>query len=106
MRDFVKLVHDRTRRAFGQKENPPATMPTAPSEEEVLTWFDQLSNWSRWGEGDLLGTLNHITPEKRVAAAGLVRDGLSVSCSWDIRTGPQPGATIASHSATLGASSR
>src|SRR5580765_7343215 len=69
-------------------------MPTAPSEEEVLTWFDQLSNWNRWGEGDLLGTLNHVTPEKRVAAAGLVRDGLSVSCSWDIRTGPQPGATI------------
>ena len=38
-------------------------MPTAPSEEEVLTWFDQLSNWNRWGEGDLLGTLNHVTPQ-------------------------------------------
>ena len=23
-----------------------------------------------------------------------MRDGLSVSCSWDIRTGPQPGATV------------
>ena len=31
---------------------------------------------------------------KRVAAAGLVQEGVSVSCSWDIRTGPQPGATV------------
>ena len=38
--------------------------------------------------------LNHVTPAERVAAAGLVRDGESVSCSWDIRTGPQPGATV------------
>ncbi len=69
-------------------------MPTAPSEDEVLTWFDQLSNWNRWGPDDRLGTLNHITPAKRVAAAGLVREGLSVSCSWDMRTGRQPGATV------------
>lgn len=69
-------------------------MPTAPSEEQVLTWFDGLSNWGRWGDDDRLGTLNHVTPDRRVAAAALVREGLSVSCSWDIRTGPQPGATV------------
>ena len=69
-------------------------MPTAPPEDEVLGWFEQLSNWGRWGPDDRLGTLNHITPEKRVAAASLVRAGLSVSCSWDIRTGRQPGATV------------
>jgi kynurenine formamidase len=69
-------------------------MPTAPTEDEVLTWFDTLSNWNRWGADDRLGTLNHITPAKRVAAAGLVREGLSVSCSWDMRTGRQPGATV------------
>ena len=61
-----------------------------------MGWFDELSNWGRWGHDDRLGTLNHITPEKRVAAAGLVREGLSVSCSWDIRTGRQPGATVES----------
>src|SRR3954452_23838062 len=71
-------------------------MPTAPSEEQVLAWFDELSNWGRWDEDDRLGTVNHLTPERRVAAAQLVRDGLSVSCSWDIRTGPQPGATVES----------
>src|SRR3954470_19512042 len=69
-------------------------MPTAPSEDQVLAWFDELSNWGRWGDDDRLGTLNHLTPERRVAAAGLVQEGLSVSCSWDIRTGPQPGATV------------
>ena len=37
-------------------------MPTAPSEEVVLTWFDDLSNWNRWGDDDRLGTLNHLTP--------------------------------------------
>ena len=62
----------------------------------MLGWFDELSNWGRWGTDDRLGTLNHLTPAKRVAAAGLVRDGQSVSCSWDIRTGRQPGATVES----------
>jgi hypothetical protein len=71
-------------------------MPTPPSEEKVLTWFDELSNWSRWGDDDRLGALNHLTPEKRVSAARLVQDGVSVSCSWDIRTGQQPGATVES----------
>jgi kynurenine formamidase len=71
-------------------------MPTAPTEDVVLTWFDDLSNWNRWGDDDRLGTLNHLTPAKRVSAAGLVREGLSVSCSWDIKTGRQPGATVES----------
>lgn len=71
-------------------------MPTPPSEETVLHWFDELSNWGRWGNDDRLGTLNHLTPDKRVAAAKLVREGISVSCSWDIKTGRQPGATVES----------
>src|ERR1700754_1097620 len=62
----------------------------APSEQEVLGWFQKLSNWGRWGPDDRLGTLNHI------AAAKLVRAGESVSCGWDIRTGRQPGATVES----------
>jgi kynurenine formamidase len=71
-------------------------MPTPPSEEQVLAWFDDLSNWGRWGDDDRLGTLNHLTPQKRVTAAQLVREGESVSCSWDIKTGRQPGATVES----------
>ncbi len=71
-------------------------MPTPPSEEQVLAWMDDLSNWGRWGEDDRLGTLNHLTAAKRVSAAKLVQEGLSVSCSWDIKTGRQPGATVES----------
>jgi two-component system sensor histidine kinase SenX3 len=67
---------------------------TMPAEAEVLGWFDQLSNWDRWGPDDRLGTLNHVTPQHRVAAAQLVQVGESVSCSWDMRTGRQPGATV------------
>ena len=64
-------------------------MPTAPSRDEVLSFFESLSNWGRWGEDDQLGTLNLVTPEKRIAAAGLVREGVAVSCAWDIDTVPQ-----------------
>lgn len=32
-----------------------------PSEAEVLTYFDKLSNWGRWGGGDQLGTLNLLS---------------------------------------------
>ncbi|MBH0118391.1 cyclase family protein, partial [Rhodococcus sp. CX] len=35
----------------------------------------KLSNWGRWGDEDEIGTLNFVTPEKRVAAARLVRTG-------------------------------
>ena len=71
-------------------------MPTPPSEEQIIDWFEDLSNWGRWGDDDRLGTLNHLTAAKRVSAAKLVREGLSISCSWDIRTGQQPGATVES----------
>ncbi len=59
-------------------------MTQAPTEDDVLAYFDTLSNWGRWGDDDELGTLNLITPAKRIAAAELVRVGESVSCAWDI----------------------
>jgi len=55
-----------------------------PTEDDVLAYFDTLSNWGRWAPDDELGTLNLITPEKRMAAAELVRVGETVSCAWDI----------------------
>lgn len=52
----------------------------------------RLSNWHRWGPDDELGTLNLITPEAVVTAAGLVRTGrifdLGIPFASD---GPQPG---------------
>lgn len=60
-----------------------------PTEEEVLDYFSTLSNWGRWGDDDVLGTLNLISDAKRVSASRLVRTGRVVSCSWEIQTGIQ-----------------
>jgi kynurenine formamidase len=57
---------------------------SAPTEQEILGWFQTLSNWGRWGADDELGTLNLITPSKRLQAAGLVREGLVISCARTI----------------------
>ncbi|MFJ8754943.1 cyclase family protein [Streptomyces sp. NPDC102441] len=55
-----------------------------PTAEEVISYFDTLSNWGRWGDDDRLGTLNHITPSIRKGAAALVETGNVVSLSRDI----------------------
>ena len=46
---------------------------------QLEAWIDEYSNWGRWGEDDDLGAIQLITPEKRVQAAALVRDGVTVS---------------------------
>lgn len=52
----------------------------------------QVSNWGRWGDDDELGTVNFITPEKRVAAARLVRSGRLFDLGMPFNTnGPQAG---------------
>ncbi|WP_405783831.1 cyclase family protein [Streptomyces sp. NBC_00859] len=50
------------------------------------------SNWGRWGEGDVLGTLNFLDAAKRREGAALVREGVSFSLaqSFDM-AGPQQG---------------
>lgn len=62
----------------------PAPAPISTDEFQAL--FDRCSNWGRWGPDDERGTLNLITPERRVRAAGLVREGHTVSCSLPINT--------------------
>lgn len=51
-----------------------------------------LSNWGRWGPEDERGTLNHVTGERLVAAARLVRAGrvFDLGIPFD-EHGPQPG---------------
>ena len=53
---------------------------------QVKDFMDSLSNWRRWGKDDQLGCLNHITPEKRVSAAALVREGITVSAAAPLPT--------------------
>ncbi len=57
----------------------------SPTDEQIYKWFDELSNWGRWGKDDRMGTLNLITPKKRLEAAALVKEGIGVSCSYPIR---------------------
>lgn len=62
-----------------------------PSEADVRGYFDQCSNWGRWGPDDSAGTVNLITPEKRREAAGLVRSGRAVSIAYPLNTQGGPG---------------
>ena len=63
---------------------------TVPSRDEVLGYLRDRRNWGRWGENDQRGAINLITPEKRVAAAGLVRSGRAVSLSREFPKMPAP----------------
>lgn len=61
------------------------------SDETVLPKVgERCSNAGRWGVDDQLGTLNLITPEVRVRAAGLVRLGAPVSLGKPIDVTPGP----------------
>jgi kynurenine formamidase len=52
------------------------------SRQEFDQLFASVSNWGRWGKDDQRGTLNFITPERVLAATGLVLKGRSVSLSY------------------------
>ena len=64
---------------------------TAPTSEHLgveafQALFDRCSNWGRWGADDERGTLNLITPEKRLQAAALVAEGVTVSVAHPVNT--------------------
>ena len=62
-----------------------APPPEAPvTTETIAKWMTELSNWGRWGKDDQKGTLNLITPAKRLAAVRLVKEGVSVSLAHNI----------------------
>ena len=48
-------------------------------------WMTELSNWGRWGKDDELGSINLITPKKRIEAAKLVEKGISISLARELR---------------------
>jgi kynurenine formamidase len=64
---------------------PPAS-GRAVTEAQYEGWKKDLSNWGRWGKDDQIGALNLITTSKRKQAAGLVKDGVSVSLAADVDT--------------------
>ena len=60
-----------------------------PSEAGVLTYFDKLSNWGRWGDDDQLGTLNLLSAAKTRQATALAQEGVTVSCSRTVGWTPE-----------------
>ena len=56
------------------------------TDAELEAMFRRCSNAAKWGPNDELGTLNYITPAKRIAAARLVRTGEVVSAGRDLTT--------------------
>ena len=70
----------------------PGDLDRSNPEAEIAARAAAFRNWGRWGADDRLGTLNHITDERRLAAAQLVRAGRSVSLSMAFdMNGPQKG---------------
>ena len=60
------------------------------TEDEVVALFSECSNAGRWGESDEQGTLNLITPEKRISAISLVKSGEAYSLSVDLNKVSSP----------------
>ena len=58
---------------------------------EIDKWMTgECSNWGRWGKTDQMGAVNLITDAKRREAAGLVREGVSVSLAHNPITEKAP----------------
>ena len=65
-----------------------------PSEQEVLGYFDSCSNWGKWGTEDQMGTLNYITPQKRLQAVALAAEGISIGCSRPLQPSSDADVTV------------
>ena len=60
--------------------------PTDVSLDEFEAIFESVKNWGRWGDDDVRGTLNLLTPEHVKRASGLVKSGRHVSMAIPINT--------------------
>jgi kynurenine formamidase len=69
---------------------PGAVSQQTADKAQVDAWMEELSNWGRWGDDDQRGTINLITPAKRLQAVGLVTEGFSVSLARDVEKEPAP----------------
>jgi kynurenine formamidase len=58
----------------------------AVSAEEFRALFRELAVWGRWGQDDQRGALHHLAPEHVAAAAGAVREGVTVTLSLPLNT--------------------
>lgn len=75
-----------------ERETPTGATSETPSVDTVRELMQQHSNWGRWGDDDQVGTLNHVTQDDVVRAAGCIRSGkrISLALPFDAE-GPQTG---------------
>lgn len=59
-------------------------MNKLPNKDDILNYFDELSNWGKWGDDDQLGTLNYLSNDLTKKSAQLVKKGYRVSCARPI----------------------
>src|SRR5215469_3787365 len=78
-------------RTHDHDQPPPAGLvDRAQPEQAIAEAAAACSNWGRWGEDDVRGTLNFLTDDKRVEGARLVRRGVSFSLAQPFdASGPQ-----------------
>jgi kynurenine formamidase len=70
----------------------PDQLDRTDPEGAIAATAARVSNWGRWGDDDVLGTMNFLTDAKRREAAGLVQTGRSYSLSQSFdMDGPQRG---------------
>jgi kynurenine formamidase len=68
-------------------------MAETPNIDTIRALCERHSNWGRWGDDDEKGTMNLVTSEHVVSAAGLVRSGRTISMALPYDdAGPQTGA--------------
>ena len=67
---------------------PPTVNPESHdlAQADIERLMDELSNWGRWGPDDQRGAANLITPAKRLEAAALVTEGVTVSLAHRLLT--------------------
>ena len=61
-----------------------------PTKAEIQSYMREHRNWGRWGDKSYAGTVNLITPEKRLSAISLVKSGRTVSLSRPMPVDPSP----------------
>jgi kynurenine formamidase len=62
---------------------------TGATPADYLRWRNELKNWGRWGQNDLRGASNLITPAKTQSAARLVKTGQVVSLAHAVPQKPE-----------------
>src|SRR4029077_2440968 len=70
----------------GSREAPPMdpTLLPAYAELPVRSGLPPNSSWGVWSDHDVLGTLNPLSPERVLVAAGSIRTGRTFGLNLDV----------------------